>query len=155
PSQFNELRFEDKSGEELVSIQAQKDLSATIKNDHHTGVGGNQTTNVAGSRSVSIQGETAVQGVIGSKLSITGDYLVDVTKSITLKCGSSSILITPERIVLTAAGNAWLSLDTNVAMHGAEIDVSADVEVAISGGAGSLTSDPSGITVTGPMIKLN
>jgi type VI secretion system secreted protein VgrG len=155
PSQFNELRFEDKVGAELVSLHAQKDLSETIKNDHHTGVGGNQTTNVAGSRSISIQGETSLEGILGSKLSISGDYLVDVTKSITLKCGSSSILITPDRIVLTACGGAWLALDENVSTHGAQVDVSADVSAAISGGTGSVTSDASGVTVSGPMIKLN
>lgn len=43
---FNELRFEDKKGEEEVYFQAEKDYNALIKNDSTTTIEGNKTLTV-------------------------------------------------------------------------------------------------------------
>lgn len=49
---FNEIRFEDKKGEEHVFVHAEKDLNERVKNDHSESVGGNKTTAVGGTRTV-------------------------------------------------------------------------------------------------------
>lgn len=43
---YNELMFEDKKGEELVNLQAQKDLHVEVKNDETDHIAGNRTTDV-------------------------------------------------------------------------------------------------------------
>ncbi|NVB36432.1 type VI secretion system tip protein VgrG [Pseudenhygromyxa sp. WMMC2535] len=43
---FNELRFEDATGDEEIFIHAQKDFNEVVLNDHNTTVGNNQTNNV-------------------------------------------------------------------------------------------------------------
>jgi type VI secretion system secreted protein VgrG len=142
---YNELRFEDDKGHEEVYVQAQRDLNELVKNDHTTNVKGNQTNNVVkdhtedvkgqqkltvkgnrtahveGSQSTTIDGKSAVDGISGSKLTITGDYEVAVSKtidiqapvSIKLHCGASTLLIEPTKISVIAGGQAVLVLDTS------------------------------------------
>jgi type VI secretion system secreted protein VgrG len=46
PDNFNELRFEDKKGEEHVYLQAEKDLQILVKNDESREVGHDRTKDV-------------------------------------------------------------------------------------------------------------
>jgi type VI secretion system secreted protein VgrG len=142
---YNELRFEDDKNHEEVYLQAQRNLRELVKNDHLTDVKGNQTNNVVkdhtedvkgqqkltvkgnrtkhveGSHSETIDGSAAVDGISGSKLTITGDYAVAVSKtidiqapvSIKLHCGASTLLIEPTKISVIAGGQAVLVLDTS------------------------------------------
>ena len=45
-SNFNELRFEDKKGEEHVYVQAEKDLVTLVKNEEARDVGASRTTSI-------------------------------------------------------------------------------------------------------------
>ena len=142
---YNELRFEDDKNHEEVYLQAQRNLRELVKNDHLTDVKGNQTNNVVkdhtedvkgqqkltvkgnrtkhveGSHSETIDGSTAVDGISGSRLTITGHYQVAVSKtidiqapvSIKLHCGASTLLIEPTKISVIAGGQAVLVLDTS------------------------------------------
>lgn len=272
---FNELRFEDKAGQEEVFLHAQKDMNVNILNNHSrtvganesVSVGGNQSISVSGNRSVSvdknqtvtilgsnnitIQGQQASGGVTGGSLNITGDYKLDASNTIEIQapthikltCGGSSILMEPGKITLTAGGNASLVLDANAFMTSAasstilldanacmassgssvvlldsnaliassggsstlldanatmassgqsvvKLDanatmassgqsslvldtnatlsgtakadvtapltsISGQAKASLSGGSGSVTADPSGVSVSGPMVRLN
>lgn len=46
PGNFNELRFEDKKGNEHVFMQAEKDLSVLVKNEEERSVGASRTTTI-------------------------------------------------------------------------------------------------------------
>jgi len=62
PSNFNEIRFEDKKGKEELFIQAEKDQNTRVKHnqsisvegDRSVSVGGNETISVTGTRSSTI-----------------------------------------------------------------------------------------------------
>jgi type VI secretion system secreted protein VgrG len=150
---FNELRFEDKKGEEEVFLQAEKNLNEVVKNDHTTTVGanqvnhvtGNRTVHIEGSQSVKIDGNKAADGVSGSKLDITGDYKIDASKtiheqapvSIKLECGGSSILIEPDKITITAGGKSMVVLDANAVItssQGTQVQLDANALAQASGG---------------------
>jgi len=172
---YNELRFEDKKGHEEVSIQAQRNLRELVKNDHATQVLGHQTNTVAkdhtetvdgqqtltvkknrtvhveGSQSTTIDGRTAADGVSGCKLNVTGDYSVDVSKtiqiqapvSIELTCGGSTLRIEPDKISLIAGGQALLVLDTSAYLEtpiGAKLKL-AEGLVGVSALGGKLELD--------------
>jgi type VI secretion system secreted protein VgrG len=82
PDDANEIRFEDKKGEEELFIRAQKDFKEVVKHDHSLVIDGNQKVEVKGEK---------------TELSLTGKYKVDAgktidfaaTESITLKWGQS------------------------------------------------------------------
>jgi type VI secretion system secreted protein VgrG len=54
PSNFNELRFEDKKGSELVNLQAEKDLASLVKHDEGRSVGHDRTTDVAHDETITV-----------------------------------------------------------------------------------------------------
>ena len=148
---FNELRFEDAKGSEELFLHAQKDFNETVLEDHSTQVGANQSNTVGGdqsetvsgnqtmtvehnrsvtvigSQSVTIQGAEAEDGVSGSKLAVTGDWIADASNTvevqapthIKLTCGGSVIEMVPGKITLSAGGSAQLVLDANALMESA------------------------------------
>ncbi len=136
PDNFNEIRFEDKKGEEELHLQAEKNMTTLVKNDQSTtvqknrsaSVGGSDSVSVTGNRSVSVHGTLSVSvdgsggGAPHSQLNVTGQHKihasdnieVDAPNHIKLECGGSSILIEPGKITLVAGGHATVVLDANV-----------------------------------------
>ena len=84
PENFNELRFEDKKGDEELFLHAEKNLSETVKNDHTTSVGANQSTSVGKNQSDSVGGDQS--------LSVTGNQSADVKGSQSVTVGNGSTL---------------------------------------------------------------
>ena len=82
---FNELRFDDKTGEEEVYLRAEKDFNALIQNDRSLEIGNNQLHKVGKDDSVEIGDNQTTK--IGKKLDI------DAGDQITLKTGQSKIVM--------------------------------------------------------------
>lgn len=93
-SQFNELRFEDKKGEEEVYLHAEKDMNRVVENDDTLNVGGNQTIEVTKDRT-----ETVTEG--NETVTIEqGD------RSVTIGNGKESLLVkTGDREVVVETGS--------------------------------------------------
>jgi type VI secretion system secreted protein VgrG len=147
---FNELRFEDKKGEEELSMQAEKNMTTLVKNDQTTtvkanrsaGITGSDSVSVGGDRSVSVNGNLSVTVKGGGKspfhstLDVTGKHKVhtsdtidmDAPNHITFTVAGSSITIEPGKITLSAGGGAQVVLDANV--------------LAAGKGGGSMLIDP-------------
>ncbi|MCB1919984.1 MAG: type VI secretion system tip protein VgrG [Candidatus Competibacteraceae bacterium] len=126
---FNELRFEDKKGEEQLSIYAQRNQDITVGNDetHEVGhdrtktVHGNETSNigchrtetVAGNESVSITGNRteAVKGdetltIQGNREeSVAGNESVSITGNRTETLGGSQTETITGSLTQTITGN--------------------------------------------------
>ena len=84
-SGFNELRFEDKSGEEQVFVHAQKDFSRVVLNDDSLDVSGNQTVAIKGAQTIAVKGDQSI--------TVDKTIVIEATTSIELKVGGSSIKI--------------------------------------------------------------
>lgn len=76
---FNELRFDDKAGEEEVFIHAEKDFNRVVKNDDTLTVTGDQ------------------------KITVSKTIVITATTSIELVVGGSTIKIEPEKITILSA----------------------------------------------------
>lgn len=81
----NEIRFEDKKGEEQVFIHAQKDMSEVIENNMSTSVGADKSLSVAKNSTVNIDGTHTETIKQDTKITISeGTYSHDVaTKTAT------------------------------------------------------------------------
>ena len=152
-SNFNELRFEDKKGQEEINIQAEKDITLLVKNDrtetikrHRTEVvDGKHTETVKLDRTATItQGnealtvkmgkmDTLVQmGNITTKASM-GKIEIEAMQSITLTCGQSKIHMTPMSISIESMQidvKASLALNTS----GVIVNHKATAMMMIKGG---------------------
>jgi len=141
---FNELTFDDNNGQEMVFLQAQKDLSANIKHDQTLAVGNNRTVTVGQAEKITIGDSRTAQISNGDDtltvqqgdLSITiaqGKATITAMQSIELKVGSSSILIDQTGITITGtlisiSGNASVSVDAPMT------SVSGDANLSLQGG---------------------
>jgi type VI secretion system secreted protein VgrG len=134
----NELRFEDKKGEEKVTFHAEKDFDREVENNDSLKVGsakaedGSQTIEIWKNRSAEIKTGDDVTKVTA------GSSTIEAAQKITLKVGASTIVIEPAKISLsspeiTVTGNA---------------KISASAPMTEVSGAGALT-------LSGGMVKIN
>jgi type VI secretion system secreted protein VgrG len=141
---FNELRFEDKKGEEEVFFHAQKDFNKTVLNnetvtitqDYATTIQqGNHTTTVSqGNHSTTVSqgnhGLTVSQGNHTITVS-AGSSTITAAQSITLQVGSNSITIDTSGITISAA----------------QVTVQAQATMTLQAGAS--------MTIAGAMVAIN
>lgn len=83
PSNFNELRFEDKKGAEEVYLQGEKDWNILIKNNKVQTIGGSSGTTVAGALSEAAK-----------TITLTAE------QEIRLVCGDSTIILSPSGVFI-------------------------------------------------------
>ena len=104
---FNELRFEDKKGEEEVFFQAQKDYNKKVLNDETVTIHKDTTTTVeTGNRKVTVSAGNDTLTVSAGNHTITvsaGKSEVTAAQSITLTVGASSIKIDPSGVTISGA----------------------------------------------------
>lgn len=100
---FNEIRFEDKKGSELITVHAQKDLDSTVENNETRLVENNRTTTIVNNETKTIKqgnqeltikmGNNTVaikMGNMSTKLDL-GKEEREAMQSIELKVGQSSV----------------------------------------------------------------
>jgi type VI secretion system secreted protein VgrG len=103
---FNELRFEDKTGSEEVFIQAQKDMNIVVEHDETEKIGNDRTENVGNDETVSIGSNR--KWTVGSNdtlsvgsnqtISVSGSISITANQQITITCGANSITLGPSGI---------------------------------------------------------
>lgn len=138
PDNFNELRFEDKKGEEKVYFHAEKDFERVVENDDIVKIGlekkspGSQTIEIHKDRSATIK-----TGNDTTKVS-AGESTTEAAQKITLKVGASSITIEPAKITLDSP---------EIAITGSiKVDVSSPMTKVEGSGM---------LTVKGGMVMIN
>jgi type VI secretion system secreted protein VgrG len=77
-SDFNEIRFEDKKGEEKLSIHAEKDMDISVENDRSELVEGNESVVIKKDRTHAIEGNDSRTVDKNDREIIKGDQTIDV-----------------------------------------------------------------------------
>jgi type VI secretion system secreted protein VgrG len=172
PSNFNELRFEDKLGSEYVWFQAEKDYLSLIKNNSNTEIGGNSNSLVHGNLIEEIKADVSrtvlgqvsqqiekalhltvnddllatVQGLLG--LINQGQIAVSTTGQLSIKSGGSTELDASGNLSLSTAAQGNLKA-------GASLKLTAGSSLSLNVGGSSLSISAAGITMSGPSISVN
>lgn len=133
PNESNELRFEDKKGEEEVFLHAQKDFKQVVENDQSSEVHRDQSIVIGGSQSITIKGGHDLDKLKGAKLDVTGDYKVTASQNASVAA--------PHSLELTCGDMASIKMGPE--------------SITIAVGPSIVKLELTGITVTGPMLKLN
>jgi type VI secretion system secreted protein VgrG len=180
PENFNEFCFEDKKGEELVYLRAEKDYIQAVENDETSWVGRDrtvevdrddnltvgrdriekvgrhQTVGVVGNRGETVNGDEDVTIKGNQKLTVAGDQTISVGGKRTVSVGGNDTL-TVGGVKSITAGDA-IVLSTG----GAAIILKSDGTILIKGtditilASGTITSRAGGVhTVKGSMVKIN
>jgi type VI secretion system secreted protein VgrG len=185
-SGYNELMFEDKKGDELVRIGAEKDFIQTVQNAAHVRVG---YIHEKDAKAASAQGERSMKLEVENHL----DEIVEKgDHSFTVKTGSQDVKVKKDKSeeiegksTLTVTGNVTEVIKTgnykqtvksgnitrevsmgneaatvklgnfSVDAKAGKIDLTAMQSITLKVGPSSIKIDMSGITIKGPMVKID
>jgi type VI secretion system secreted protein VgrG len=131
---FNEMRFEDKKGEEQLYMQAEKNMDTLVKNDQSLTVGNNRTKSVAVDETTDI-GRNRTETVSGDELiQISGarTELVAKAETITLENDRSTTVALGDTLaigktyIVNVGANATLTV---VGSHAVTVEKDQSIEV--------------------------
>jgi type VI secretion system secreted protein VgrG len=132
---YNELRFEDKKGSELVTLHAEKDQSIEVENDETHWVGHDRTKNIDHDETTTIKGKRTE--------TVTGNETITVQqgdRSLTVSMGNDATEL--------KMGNQTIDVDMG------KIAETAMQSITLTVGQSSIKIDQMGVTIQGMMIKI-
>ncbi|MDH4396352.1 MAG: type VI secretion system tip protein TssI/VgrG [Limnobacter sp.] len=153
-SEFNELRFEDKKGEEYVYVQAQKDFFCLTKNDRHDEIRRDHFVHIHRNRQQIIQGSDSLE-TEGASLSringqmqthATGEWVLHSDSTVSVSSKSDLIQSTDAQYSLNAGSDGQIKVGT-------QLNVSAGETITLSAGGCSIIIGPNAIYLNGPVIQ--
>lgn len=158
---FNEIKFEDKHGQELISVQAQKDLSYVVNNNESSDIGTARSVRIGSSdelhvgkqRSATIGQTDTIQ--VGKDRSATigmNDTIeVGMKHAISVGPSTGSEMSAQGQSIVLSTGNASIKLSKSDIFLNAEgeIHLHAGKELHISSAGGKITIQG------GPKVEIN
>jgi len=144
---FNEIRFEDKKGEEQVFVHAQKDWDLRVKNDRREIVGGNMHVIVKGGEE-GAPGDSFQETKGDMHCKVVGDQNEKVDGTISRDAGMD---------IQDKAGMNY-ALDAGMEVHikaGMTAVIEAGTSLTIKVGGNFININPGGIFIKGTMVMIN
>jgi len=135
PDNFNEIRFEDKKGNEELYIHAEKDKnehvehdnSEKIDHDEKISVGNDQTISVGNDQSISVAKQQTISVGASRTDSVTDDESLSIGKNQTITIGGNHGETVDKNASLSVKGNRDVSVEKNFPE-----DVQAAMSVKVS-----------------------
>lgn len=125
---FNEIRFEDKAGEELLYFHAQKDREVEVQNDNRETVHNDETITVDANQTLEVGADR--------KVTVAADHQEDVGGKQALSIGGDREMSVGANLDDTIGGNRTVSVggDESTSITGKmALDVGSDSTVSITG----------------------
>ncbi len=141
---YNELRFEDKKGSELLLLHAEKDMVAEAEESYRLAAGladSDNKTRIVLNKDGSIT-ITATDGSNASQQSQVvmksdGTILTTAFDKITFKAGQSQIEMTKAGDITISGVNIKLDAKSGLKLHGMQAEVKADTTLDLKAGTGA------------------
>ncbi len=122
PDNFNEIRFEDKKGEEHFLIHAEKDHMVEVENDETHWVGANRnstidkddTLHVKGNETITIDGNRTEKVEKDESISITGNRTENVEKDETVSITGNRSLSVDKNLTINVSKNETKTVGGNL-----------------------------------------
>ncbi|MCP5158331.1 MAG: type VI secretion system tip protein VgrG [Gammaproteobacteria bacterium] len=160
---FNELRFEDKKGEEQIFLHAERDEDLRIKNDAREWIGSERHLIVKKKQFEQVEGEkhlTVKSGDGGSGdqfEKVAGEKHQEIGGDCNQKVGGNlSLKVEMDQQEKVGMNHA---LDAGMEIHlkaGMKVVIEAGMQLTIKAGASFIDLGPSGITISGtPMVSIS
>ena len=152
---FNELRFEDKKGEEQVFLHAEKNLDNRVKNDFYEWVGHNrhlivktdQIEHVENSRHETVDGDHIEE--------IGGDRHLKVEGKEAKEVGAAQSLTVKGDVIEVFKGNHSEQTSLAYYLKANNVVVEATLGLTLKCGDNHVVIDPLGVTVKGSLVTID
>ena len=169
---FNEIRIEDKKGEEQIFMHAEKNQDIRVKNDHFEWIGNERHLDVEKNRfelikendNLVVEGDalSAITGDVHNKYDANLNQKTATDENYTIggdrnqKVGGSESLKATSDIKLEAGSNYGVKGGQNIDIKGGmNINLDAGMSINIKAGSSFIAIGPAGIDISGPMVKIN
>jgi type VI secretion system secreted protein VgrG len=137
---YNELRIEDKKGAEQIYLHAQRDWDENIEHDQRVRVGNERHGMVENNTYTELKAEEHRTTTGDRKVEVKADDHLVVGQNQHIKLGSAQLIEAGNEIHLKA---------------GQKMVVEAGMELTVKAGGSFIRLDAGGISVVGPVVKLN
>ena len=137
---FNEIRFEDKKGEEQLFVHAEKDLDIRVKNDRREWIGNEQHLIVKKDQFEKVEGD--------KHLTILGDQNEKVNGTVSLQTGMDL----QEKAGMKYAMDAGMEIHLKAGMN---VVIEGGVSLTIKVGGNFININPGGVFIQGTMVMIN
>jgi type VI secretion system secreted protein VgrG len=141
PTNINEFRFEDKKGEELIFLQAEKDQEVRVKHDLVELIGHEDHLSVESDRFQLIEGD--------KNLEVRGDRNEKVDGTISREAG----IDVQEKVGMKHALEAGLEIYLKAGLN---VVIEAGMSITLKAGASFIVVGPTGVIISGvPTVLIN
>ncbi|QXH49934.1 type VI secretion system tip protein VgrG [Pseudomonas fakonensis] len=137
---FNELRIEDKKGQEQIFVHAQRDWDQNIGNDQKIHVGNERHDTVVANSYSKFQSEEHRTTLGDRKTEIKVDDHLTVGNNQHVKIGTAQLVEAGREVHIKA---------------GDKVVIDAGMQISLSGGGSFITLDAGGVKVVGAQVLLN
>lgn len=145
---YNEIKYEDQAGQELVYMQAQRDKHQLVKRDEVERTGRNKRSTVVGDEDLVVKGTR-------KRLVLQGEHVHVVMNRNEKVDGSASLTVLAsqnERVGLNHALEAGATVHIKA---GATMVLEAGLRLTIKGPGGFIDIHPGGIDIVGNIVNIN
>jgi type VI secretion system secreted protein VgrG len=172
PANFNEIRFEDKKGQEQVFIHAEKNQDIEVENDETHWVGHDRTKTIDHDETTHVKHDRTETVDNNETITIHGNRTETVDKNETITISGNrtesvskdeSISISGNRTrVVGKSESVSISMDENISIGksetisiGIDLSTTAGKSITLTCGQSSIKMDPSGISISAMKIEIN
>ncbi|MBW2108726.1 MAG: type VI secretion system tip protein VgrG, partial [Deltaproteobacteria bacterium] len=176
---FNEIRFEDKKGEEEIFLHAQKDLqiraknnrAETIENDRNLVVGNDKKESIGNDRSETVGNDHKEKIGRNRNLKVGGDQKIAVDGALSLTVGGNvnevfnadhsekvtgQFTVQGADIVLEGSSNITLKVGGNfIAISPGGIKISSSAQIVVEATASAEVTSSGTMTIKGATVMIN
>ncbi len=161
---FNELRFEDKKGEEQLFLHSEKDTDIRTKNVRREWVGNNRHLIVENDRYAEIRNNDHTTVTADQHIKVEGDSHFTFVGDHFQKTESSENYVVAADRVSDIGANDNLKVGSNINHEtgskysikaGNQIHIKAGTSIHLEAGGSKIHIGPGGISISGPAINLN
>ena len=161
---FNEIRLEDKKDKEEIFVQAQKDLTVSVKNDEKRTVLHDRTTEIKNNETRTVKEGDDTTTIEKGKQTIAvkqGDQATSIDQgdqTVTIKMGKQVVTLSKgDQQINLKMGNQSTKADMgNITVQAAlgKVSMEAMQGLELKVGQSSIKLDQTGVTIKGMMLKL-
>ena len=137
---YNELRIEDRKGAEQIYLHAQCDWDENIEHDQKIRVGNERHDTVEANSYTELMAEEHLTVIRDRKAEAKSDDHLTVAQNQHIKLGTAQLTKAGREIHLKA---------------GQKLVIEAGIELTVKVGGSFIMLDPSGITISGPLVRFN
>jgi type VI secretion system secreted protein VgrG len=152
---FNEIRFEDKKGDEQIFVHGEKDLEIRIKNDRKEWIGEDRHLIVTRDKLEQIQRDVHRDITRDQIEQIGRDHHLTINGKEAIKVAGSHSFTVQGDVIEQFQGNHSSQVTQNLYIKGMNVVIEGATELTIMVGGNFININPGGVFITGTMVMIN